>query len=573
MRWRDEIWARLGQPWDIIVIGGGITGAGIAREAARAGARVLLLEQRDWAWGTSSRSSKLVHGGLRYLAQGDIRLTRDSVVERERLLAAAPGLVTPLNFLLAPRKDRRDQRWMYRAGLAIYDLLAGRWQHEALSPAQVHALAPHLDEGVTGAGLRYGDAQTDDARLVLRLLREAVAAGVTALNYAAVSGLLREDGDVAGVTVDDLVGGRSAALRAGAVVNATGAWVDRLRAQVDAPARMRPLRGSHLMFAAWRLPVAQAINIAHPLDGRPVFALPWEGATLVGTTDLDHTGDLAGEATISPDEVAYLMTALAAYFPALGLGLDDIVSTWSGVRPVVASGAADPSKESRDHVVWQERGLLTVTGGKLTTFRLIALDALRTLSDRIPALAALDERAPAFDPAPADLVAPLDAGARQRLLGRYGADAAALVAAAPAAELAPIGPTPALWAELRWAARTEQVVRLDDLLLRRTRIGLLLPRGAAECIDQIRAICQAELGWDDARWDEEAGRYRAIIAGHYSVPAGVPDWRPALSQAVAAADRRRSARRRQSKAVLASALAALGFWGGWRRAQGAAREQ
>lgn len=565
MNQRDDIWAKLDQPWDIIVVGGGIMGAGIAREAARAGLRVLLLEQRDWAWGTSSRSSKLVHGGLRYLAQGKLRLTRDSVLERDRLLAAAPGLVTPLGFLIAPLHNRRAQLWKFRLGLIIYDLLAGCWQHQRFDAARFRLLAPHLDQNITGDGLRYVDAQTDDARLVLRLVREAVRAGVVALNYAQVTRLTRENGTVTGVHIHDAESKREAMISAKVVINATGAWVDTLRRQMDATAKIRPLRGSHLVFAATRLPVAQAINVSHPLDDRPVFLVPWEGATIVGTTDLDHTESLDNEPTISAAEVAYLMTALATYFPALNLALADVVSTWSGVRPVVGSGAADPSKESRDYAVWEEHGLLTVTGGKLTTFRLIALDALRKVQARLPAMQPLDHAAPAFDRAPNDLAAPLDAAAKQRLLGRYGAEAADVVAAASLSELQPIAATPTLWAELRWAARAEDVVHLDDLLLRRVRIGLLLPRGGVELLPEIRAICQPELGWDDARWNAEVGRYGAIIAQHYSLPDAVPEWQATVNHASAHSTKQRQ--RRRISQIVGGGVAAWGIWRLWRKTQ------
>ncbi|HEY1012385.1 MAG TPA: glycerol-3-phosphate dehydrogenase/oxidase, partial [Herpetosiphonaceae bacterium] len=423
--WRDEAWGKLDGQWDLLIIGGGITGAGIAREAARRGWRALLVEQRDFAWGTSSRSSKLVHGGLRYLAAGEIGLTRDSVRERERLLAELPGLVTPLPFIIPAYAGKRLKRWVYQLGLTVYDGLAGQWRRHALDAGAVRLLAPHVrDEELTG-GLQFADAQTDDARLVLRVLGEAVAAGATALNYVAAAGLIREEGRVAGALLRDAETGAEREVRARVVINATGAWVDGLRGQVGAPARMRPLRGSHLVFAAWRFPLAQAVSIAHPADGRPVFALPWEGATIVGTTDIDHDKPLDAEPAISGDEAAYLLAAVAATFPALKLGADDIVSTWSGVRPVVNTGRA-PSEESRDHALWNEQGLLTVTGGKLTTFRLIARDALEACEADLPPAAADQPRA---RPEPA-LPAELPGDRRRRLLGRYGELAPELVAAA-----------------------------------------------------------------------------------------------------------------------------------------------
>jgi len=534
--WRCETWSRLSEPWDVLVIGGGITGAGILREAVRLGLRALLVEQRDFAWGTSSRSSKLVHGGLRYLAQGHVGLTRASVRERKRLLAEGPGLIDPMGFLLATYKGDRPGRWTYKAGLSIYDLLALQWSHRYYSPQDFEMLAPHLDRRGLKGGFRYGDAQTDDARLVLRVIREAVAAGGVALNYAAAEELLREGGRVVGVRLVDRLEGRSAVVRARVVINATGAWADRLRAQVGAPARIRPLRGSHLIFPTWRLPVAQALSFLHPQDRRPVFIFPWEGIALVGTTDLDHSEPLDDEPAIAPAEVSYLMAAVESQFPALSLGLDDVIATFAGVRPVIGTGAADPSRESRDHVVWEEEGLVTVTGGKLTTFRLIALDALRAARRYLPGMPRPSRRLPVLDRVDVALPAPrpLDEAERRRLLGRYGAEAPALLAAAGPGELEAIPGTQTLWAELRWAARAEGVGHLDDLLLRRVRLGLLLGEGGRAILPRVRAIAQDELGWSDARWEEEEAAYLNLWRCAYHLPARetIPAWRGGALTAV-----------------------------------------
>ncbi|MGQ9766316.1 MAG: glycerol-3-phosphate dehydrogenase/oxidase [Anaerolineae bacterium] len=572
--YRDELWARIAGPWDILIIGGGITGAGILREATRLGLTALLVEQRDFACGTSSRSSKLVHGGLRYLKEGKFRLTRAAVQERERLLKEGPGLIDPLGFLLATYKGDRPGRRMYRLGLSIYDLLALQWTHRYYSAADFRLLAPYIAADDLEGGFRYGDAQTDDARLVLRVIQEAVAAGAAALNYVGAEELLRSEasGPVIGARVRDLgpAGrGRTADVYARVVINATGAWADRLRGQVGAPPRIRPLRGSHLIFPAERLPVAQALSFLHPVDRRPVFIFPWEGVTLVGTTDVDHDALLDDEPAISPQEVAYLMAAVEAQYPALGLTLDDVVSTYAGVRPVIGTGKADPSREARDHVVWVEDGLLTVTGGKLTTFRRIALDALRAVRGRLPTMPRPDAHLPVLDPV--DLSLPgLSEDTRRRLLGRYGADAAALVAAAGPQELALVPGTTTLWAELRWGARSEAVLHLDDLLLRRTRLGLLLPQGAASILPRARAICQAELGWDDARWQAEEDAYRALWQRCYSLPdrAAIPDWRAMLAQARATRAHMRQKRRRSwtRRAIAAgtSLLFGIGGWA-WRR--------
>ena len=578
--WRERAWSQLDQQWDLIVVGGGITGAGILREATRLGLHTLLVERQDFGWGTSSRSSKLVHGGLRYLKEGKIRLTRASVQERERLIEEGAGLIDPLGFLLATYKGDRPGRWTYSAGLSVYDLLALQWTHRHYSAEDFQMLAPHItQEGLEG-GFHYGDAQTDDARLVLRLIREAIEDcagqgqdGALALNYAAAREPLRDGtqpgAPVVGIRIHDEINGRTADVYARVVVNATGAWADELREKIGAPSRIRPLRGSHLIFPAWRLPVAQAVGFLHPIDRRPVFIFPWEGITLVGTTDVDHEQPLDEEPSISPEEVSYLMAAVESQFPSLGLTLDDVVSTFAGIRPVIGTGKVDPSKESRDHVVWEEDGLVTVTGGKLTTFRLIALDALRSVRHRLPEFPPLDHEVPVLNPVDVELPIEnhLDEAARRRLLGRYAADAPALVVAAQPGELEPVAGTEILWAELRWAARAEAVAHLDDLLLRRVRLGHLLPGGGAELLPRVRAICQPELGWDDGRWASEEAAYLDLWGRCYSLPdrSAIPDWHAELAsakrkeQTTARPYRRRVIRRSALAGVLLAVAALLAF--------------
>ena len=398
---RTECLARLreGPPLDALVIGGGITGAGIALECARAGLKTALVEARDYASGTSSRTSRLVHGGLRYLAQGDFALTRESVRDRTELLRAAPGLVQPLGFLLPVRKGDRFGQWTLGVGLAAYDFFAGqrtrKW-HDAESLLQC---APVLSpEGLKG-GWSYLDAETDDARLVFRVIAEARRCGAVAGNRLAVESLTQAANGVDGARLRDAVGGETFAVKARCVFNATGVWGDRLRAELGAAPKLRPLRGSHLLFEAWRLPLAQAIAFFHPDDRRALFAVPWQGSTLVGTTDIDDRDDLDREPGITRAEFDYVLRAAQVEFPSLALGETDVVSTWSGVRPVIASGAhVDPSKEKRDSLILDENGLVTVTGGKLTTFRSTALAALRRAVERLPELAAANLAAPLFEP-------------------------------------------------------------------------------------------------------------------------------------------------------------------------------
>jgi glycerol-3-phosphate dehydrogenase len=513
--WRETTWSALADPWDLIVVGGGIVGAGILRAAAVSGVRAVLLERGDFASGTSSRSSQLVHGGLRYLAQGQVGLTRSAVTERDRLLRDAPGLVTPLDFLFPFYEGDRVKQVGYLAALTAYDVLAGRRSLRRLSAPDFALLSPSSHPLELIGGLRYREAQTDDARLVLRVLREGVRRGARALNYAPVTSLLRDRDGVCGVCVRDEVLDRETEVRATVVVNATGAWADELRAQVGGAARMRPLKGSHLVFPSSRFPTSIGVNVPHPTDGRPITVAPWQGATLVGTTDIDQPKELGNDVAITPAEVDYLLGALASPFRSLGLSRDDIVSTWSGVRPTVSTGAATASRELRAHVVWDEDGLLTVTGGKLTTFRLIAQDALKTATRRLPALAVASVQVAAREqwPPSAD-----DSASRLRVSGRHGVEAADVWAVAEPGELEPLAGTPVTGAELRWAARCEGVTHLDDLLVRRVRLGLLLPDGGVELLPLVRRICQQELSWTDTRWDDEQASYAALIARSHSTP-------------------------------------------------------
>lgn len=510
-------------PWDLIIIGGGITGAGILREAARCGLRALLLEQNDFASGTSSRSSKLVHGGLRYLKTGQWHLTLESVRERERLLRDGAGLVEPLGFVLPVYAKQKPSGWMLRAGLFAYDLMARRLRHRVLDINAIRLLAPAIREAGLLGGFLYPDAQTDDARLTLRVLQEALSSDDTrALNYVRVESLLRDRDVVSGVRVHDRVSGQYAELRAKVVINAGGAWGDLVRAQIKAPPRLRPLRGSHLVFPYHRLPVAQAVSLFHPRDRRPVFAFPWEGVVILGTTDIDHREDLNQSPSISDAEVTYLMEAVHHQFPSLPLKAEHALSSYCGVRPVIAGGHADPSKESREFALWEEEGLLTITGGKLTTFRTTALQVLRAVHDRLPAVAQLRDDAPILDPVAQPANSKLNPGLLRRIYGRYGAQADHLLSESQPEDMKPIGDSVYLWAELLWAARQEAVVHLEDLLLRRTRIGLVMREGGAGWLKEMRARCQPLLGWDDAKWLQEEHAYRQLWQQAHRVPGHPP---------------------------------------------------
>lgn len=530
--WREKVWAELRRPWDLIIIGGGITGAGILHLATHAKLRAVLVEAADFASGTSSRSSKLVHGGLRYLKNAQIKVTLESVREREYLLKQGRGLVNRLGFLYPCLKGDRIPGWVFGAGLTIYDIMAGQWSHRSYDIDDMRELCPLLTTPALRGGYRYFDANTDDARLVLRLLRESVADGGLALNYARVDSLLRtQNGQVCGVVLRDTSGEvvRQTEVCAKVVINATGAWADELRGNIHLPPRLRPLRGSHLILPLHRLPLTRAVSFLHPRDGRPVMAIPWEGVTLFGTTDVDHKLNLQTDPSISSSEAEYLLEALQFVFPEQELTLKDVISTFSGLRPVINTGKADPSRESREHAIWDENGLLTVSGGKLTTFRIMARDALKA-AGRYLGHVSFDPDTPVLDSLPDEVESlfansSLPPAQQLRLIARYGPQSARLFNPNPSSNastalgtsLEPIPSTPYVWAELQQAARAEGVVHLDDLLLRRVRLGLLLPDGGMELLPRIRACVQFELGWDDARWEKEVRDYAELWKHAYKL--------------------------------------------------------
>jgi glycerol-3-phosphate dehydrogenase len=496
--------------WDLIIIGGGITGAGIFREAARMGLSVILIEQRDFAWGTSSRSSKLVHGGLRYLKEGHFKMTKIAVEERERLLKEAPGLVESLGFLLPIYEDQRPGKRTIQVGLSLYDIMARERQHHYYDREKFKQMVPHINSSGLKGGFEFLDAQVDDSRLVLRLINEAVASGACALNYVAVKRINRNDeGQVVGVNVADVETLENLTLWSPAVINATGSWAEILHPSPEPQRHLRPLRGSHLVFPTDALPLTKGFSFIHPADNRAVFVVPWEGAVLVGTTDLDHTENLSVEPTITEEEVIYLMRGVQAMFPSLDISLQDCLCAFAGIRPVLSEGKLKPSEESREHVVWINDGLITVTGGKLTTFRRLAIDALKAAKPYLPHDTSINRKAPAFDEVPEKPLPGygLTPQIWRRLYGRYGMAAEILVRKAKPRDLSIVPGTHTIWAELPYVAQNEQIRHLTDLLLRRVRIGLLTPEGGKAYLKRIRKLCQNVLPWNRRRWKNEINKY------------------------------------------------------------------
>ena len=304
------------------------------------------------------------------------------------------------------------------------------------------------------------------------------------------------------------------------VINATGAWADRLRNIVNKEKRIRPLRGSHIIISKSLCPISDVLTFFHVEDKRGIYVYPWEGTTVIGTTDLDHDEDLDIEASISDLEVDYLLKAYNSQFPDNPLKSSDILSTWAGVRPVIGSKKSkDPSKERRDHAVWSDNGLITVSGGKLTTFRLIALDVLAAAKEGLPkAKDFVDDRmfqTPEITP---QSLTPKNINWGQRLLGRYGMKAVEIVKESSQVEKNNLGETEFSLAECRWAVKNEAVEHLDDLLLRRTRLGMCLSNGGSELYPALKEIFLSYGSWDEEQWQKEVSRYEIIWKKYYSLP-------------------------------------------------------
>lgn len=516
--------------WDVAVIGGGITGAAVVRGAARAGLTAVLFEQRDFAWGTSSRSSKMIHGGLRYLKQAKIGLVKEAARERERLLDEGAGFIEPLKYLYLIHKGDSMRPWMLQAGLWVYHQLAkSKRPYGKLSSMECWLSAPNVQLKGLKAAFSYFDGIVDDARLVYLVLSEAEHLGASTLNYTKVEGLLKNaKGDIAGLGIKDLRSDRTYEVRARTVVNASGAWADGLRAHLGRPPMLRPLRGSHLVFPREKLPVALSVTFSHPKDGRPIYAFPWESVTLVGTTDVDHEAPLDADPLASEGEIFYLFEGLERRFREFNLSPADMLGTYAGVRPVIGTKDKPPSEESREEALFDEQGLITITGGKLTTFRVMAEKTLAYILKRT-GLEGVKAKKPTagLDPIPEEeLLTALESHPKLglpgllRLAGRYGRDFTDFLKEADPKDLVAIPGTPHSFAELIHAAKHERAFHLDDILLRRTRIGHLLPKGGSELEKELKRRILGPLGWEEARWEAEWEAYLDLIDRAYSPKKG-----------------------------------------------------
>src|SRR6266581_5244686 len=457
-------------PLDLLIIGGGITGAGIARDAALRGFRTALVDKSDFGAGTSSHSSRLIHGGIRYLEHGAFRLVFEASHERRVLLRIAPHLVRPLAFLFPVYRGGRLPAWKLRAGMWLYDLLSSfrnvHW-HRWLGAKKVRRVEPGLrDRELIGAALYY-DAQADDARLVIATLRSALRAGAIAANYVETTALLKPDGRVRGAVVRDVLTGETATIRANVVVNATGPWSDSLRRLDDPQAEpvMRLTKGAHVTVPRKRVANEHAVTLLSQIDGRVMFVLPWGDLAYIGTTDTD--ADSSPDALrVTGADVTYLLRSANAAFPDAHLGSNDVVSAWVGLRPLLRQDHGSPSQVTREHrVLESSHGLISIVGGKLTTYRVMARDVVDRVAKR---LHELDDR---------PLGTPIVAG------------------------------RPEIWAEVTYGVERELAVRVQDVLIRRLHLFYEAPDHARAVTPKVTARMQQLLGWDDTRVAEELRDY------------------------------------------------------------------
>ena len=518
--------------FDIVVVGGGITGAGIARDAAMRGLSVALLEQGDFAYGTSGRSSRLIHGGLRYLRHRQIRLVREALRERGHLLRLAPHLVRPFPFLLPIFDDSRDSPMHIRLGLVGYDLLAGTLglgRHHAISAQALARSEPQLRKQGLRSGFSYPEALTDDARLTLTVALSAVGQGAAALNYVEATGLEKTTGRVAGVQYRDVIGGEEGTVRGHTVVSAAGPWTDQVRALAGESRILRPTKGIHVVVPRARLATNAIVAIGS--GDRMLFAVPHGRHTYIGTTDTDYAGE-PGEATADLDDVAYVLDATNSAFE-VDLRLSDVVATWAGVRPLLQMEGA-PSDVARDYIITAgPPGLVTITGGKLTTFRSMAehlLDyvveregdrlstrgaACRTHTEPLPGGAipnlaqyekwVLPRLQEAWD---------LPDDAARRLVQVHGTEHTQVLACAEGYPelLEPLAPgCPVLGVDVQYAAQHEMALTLEDVLRRRTDLMLFGSDGCEEATAKAAEVLAKALGWSREETERQLANYRATV--------------------------------------------------------------
>ena len=528
--------------FDMIVIGGGITGCGIARDAALRGLRVVLLEKNDFASGTSSRSSRLIHGGVRYLEQGWLHLVFEASAERRRLLRLAPHLVRPLKFTWPVYRGARVPLWKLAAGLTLYDLLAlfrnvGR--HRVLSAGWMRREQPTvLTDGLVG-GATYYDARTDDSRLTIAVAMDARDRGARMLNHTQVDAFIVEDGLARGVEAHDVLTGEAMRFRAPMIVNATGPWSDAVRALEGAPpgAAVHGSKGIHIAVPKGRIGNRGAFTLLSPKDGRVMFVLPgWGPYEIIGTTDT-FTSASPDRVRANEDDIAYLLETANHFFPTARLDRDDVISAWAGIRPLVSSQDADPGSTSREHAIGvTQAGVVTITGGKLTTFRIMAEQTVdRALREaRFPVVPGKSADAPIGwnAPRPHRDVAALHMGVFAamnerpnddrvpRMVFRYGAKwregLVALDASPRDSERVHLEHR-YRYSDYRFGCEHEGARTLGDLMIRRTHIAFERADNAIALAPRIAEHVAPILGWSAGDVSEQLDRYREEVDDMFTV--------------------------------------------------------
>ena len=522
---QDNLELLSSQEYDVLVIGGGITGVSVARDAAGRGFRTALIEKGDFGQGTSSRSSRLIHGGLRYLENYQFSLVFQCCNERRLMRRAAPRLIRPLPFLYPLYRGQKPAPWKLRLGLTLYDALAlfqNVQPHKWQSAKEAARREPLLGgRGLLGAA-RFYDAQVDDARLTMLIARAAHSEGAVVANYAEAVDILKSNQRVRGVAFLDRVGGIDLEVRAKVVVNATGVWVDLLRER-DLHFKgntVRPTRGIHLVIPRVRLNTQHAITFDSPRDGRHIFLIPWGKHALVGTTDTDFDGDLDRPAA-SWEDVEYLLEALSHIFPGAQVGPDDIVATFAGLRPLLFAEGGTYALSREHQVLESPSGLISAVGGKLTTARLIAEQIVDQVERRLERQFDVHPThgCRTKEPIPGGEITQVVAGvtdqeAHTHLVDTYGADAAwilAYVEENPKLGERILPEEPYLMAEALYAVQHEMALSLCDVLTRRTRVIYGARSGGLERAGAVAEILAPRLGWDGAEKVKQVEQYAAQV--------------------------------------------------------------
>ncbi|MQA61829.1 MAG: FAD-dependent oxidoreductase [Actinophytocola sp.] len=530
-RYRDNALRHLGDEFDLLVIGGGVNGLGIAWDASLRGLSVLVVDKGDWGSGTSSWSSRMIHGGLKYLEKLEVGLVRESLRDREWLLRRAPHLVDPLPFLL-PFYRRNAHHWLkLRAGMVLYDLLSfdkSLPRHRAFRRKATEALLPGLSrDGLRGSALYY-DAQVAYAeRLSVEIMLAARDAGAITLNHAESTGLRIDDGRVAGASIRDAVTGTTHEVRARMTVNVAGPWVDAVLASSPAPQRLiGGTKGTHLVVDAFAGAPDHAMYYEARSDGRPLMVIPWLGKYLIGSTDKRFDGDL-DTAAAEQEEVDYILAETNLLFPGAKLSHRSVRYSYTGVRPLPYVPSGDPGDITRKHILHDHRphldGLISVVGGKLTTFRTLAEHAVDAITRRLGRKVrsrTRDRDLPGKPPSGVDEFrraferdSGLPVAEARRLVDVYGARAAAvaeLIVSAPAMSRTVDEESGLRAGEIVFAIREEEAVTLADVLARRTMLGLAADLGQ-RAAESVAAVCAAELGWDEAESARQRAAYREYL--------------------------------------------------------------